>query len=208
MVDIFNNSDVCRLILSYSKNDFLFTGTINKTSHDSYVKEHDSLTTTTFSEGMYGFSRTEESTESGFRKMLNVYKHAIRLGRSDRVLQLYENRLCMDLRECFVYSIRYKRLGIFEWISSKVDRENTYWFNLAAQFGDIECLKILKDMGFSWSSDTSLESAEFGKIDGLRWLYEKGCPMDERVIVRAAVKGYEDIVVWCSDIICEPPIQI
>ena len=127
MFDIFNNSDVCRLILSYSEKNYLFAGTINRIFHGSYIDEHGSSNiTTSYSEGLDGFSRTEESTESGFRKMLNVYKYAIRLDRMDRVLQLYENRLCIDIRECFIDSMNYNRLDIFAWISSKGDPENTY----------------------------------------------------------------------------------
>ncbi len=209
MFDIFNNSDVCRLIVSYLKRDYLFAGTINKAFCGSYVEEHgSSCVTTSYSEGMDGFSRTEESIESGFRKMLNVYKHAIRLDRIDRVRQLYDNRLCIDLRESFIDSINYKRMDIFDWISSKCDPENPYWFNLAARFGNTDCLQILRGLGFVWNSDTTLEAAEFGKIDSLMWLYDKGCPMDERVIVRSAVKGYEEIVVWCSGIIYNPPAHL
>lgn len=208
MFDIFNNSDVCRLILSYSEKNYLFAGTINSVFYGAYIDEKGSCVTTSYSEGLDGFSRTEESIESGFRKMLNVYKHAIRLDRIDRVLQLYGNRICIDTRECFIDSMNYNRLDIFEWISSKGDPENTYWFNLAAQFGNVECLKILLDLNFAWSSDTTLESAEFGKIDCLIWLYDHGCPMDERVIVRSAVKGYEEIVAWCSGIIYDSPVQL
>ena len=209
MFDIFNNSDVCGLVVSYSKKDFLFTGTINKAFHGSYVKEHgSSCITTSYSEGMDGLSRTEESIESGFRKMLNVYKHAIRLDRIDRVLQLYDKRLCIDLRECFIDSINYKRLDVFNWIALKCDPDNPYWFSLAAKFGNIDCLKVLKELRFVWNSDTTLEAAEFGNIDSLMWLYDQGCPMDERVIVRSAVKGYEEIVVWCSGIIYKPPVHL
>jgi len=63
-------------------------------------------------------------------------------------------------------------------------------------------------MGFIWDVTTTLEAAEFGKLDSLVWLFDNGCPLDERVIVRAAVKGYDDIIVWCSDIIYDPPVVI
>ena len=208
MFDIFNNSDVCILILSFTENDYLFAGSINKVFHDSYMKERALSTTTSYSEGMRGFSRTEESTESGFRSMLNVYKHAIRLDRLDRMIQLDNNRLCIDIRECFIDSINYKRLGIFEWICSRCDPGNPYWFNLAAQYGNTDCLKVLRTLGFAWNTDTTLEAAEFGKIDVLVWLYVQGCPIDERVVVRSAVKGYEEIVAWCSGIIYEPPVRL
>jgi len=207
MVVLFENQDICRGIISYSENNYLFLGVVNKSIQIAYFNEHGNHNTS-FESGMDGISRTEESIESGFRKMLNVYKYAIRPGRFKSVLVLYENRLDMDLRECFIESILHDQQRIFRWVSEKCDKENTYWFNLACQFGGVKFLKILKEMGFIWDVTTTLEAAEFGKLDSLVWLFDNGCPLDERVIVRAAVKGYDDIIVWCSDIIYDPPVVI
>lgn len=204
MFDLFENPDICANIVSYSSHDYLFIATINKTFCDSHPPEKK----TSFNNGLYSPSRVDESTDSGFEQMLNVYKHAIRLDRAWAVEQLYENRLCIDIRECFVDSILYQRPDIFTWVCPKCDPDCDYWFNLAAQFGRIKYLEILKSLNFKWGPDTTLSAAEFGKLNGLMWLYDNGCPMDERVIVRSAVKGYEEIIVWCSGIIYDPPVAI
>ncbi|CAM9532813.1 unnamed protein product [Pylaiella littoralis] len=114
----------------------------------------------------------------------------------------------MDIRECFIDSILYDRLDIFNWICGRCDLKNTYWFNLASQFGNIVFLKVMYRLGFAWDETTTLEAAEFGHLKILIWLYENGCPIDERVILRSAVKGYEDIVTWSSEIICDARVLL
>ena len=207
MYDLFENIEICRTIVSFSDNEYLFLGTVNKNIHGSYVDEHDA-TTTSYSAGIEGGARTQESIESGFRFMVNVYKHAVRLGRMETILHFYEARLSVDIRECFIDSILYDRDDIFRWVVCKCDPENTYWFDLACHFGKIRFLAILEESGFAWSTNTSLEAAEFGQFDALVWLYDRGCPMDERVILRSAVKGYEDIVEWYSGIVYYPPVDL
>ena len=208
MLDVFHNYDICRSVLSFTSNDYLFLATVNKTMRKSYADEF-GFTSTSYRSGiMESSSRTSESIDNGFKNMVNVYKHAIRLGSLRAVHQFYERMLHIDLRECFVDSIMYERLDIFKWISQGCDPGNTYWYSTASRTGKIPFLKNLKDREFAWDSNTTLEAAESGHTDSLIWLYENGCPMDERVITRAAVKGYDDIVVWASLMILDPPILL
>lgn len=207
MFNVFENFDITRHIFSYANSDYLFFGTVSKNCMKCYMNIHNK-TTTSFNSGLDGYNRIEESIDSGFRKKLNVYIYAIKMDSFETMKHLYSRRLHFDLRVNFIDSILFNRLDMFKWISRDIDKESTYWFTLAAQFGKIPFLEALKDLGYPFCTDTTLEAAEFGNIDALKWLYENGCPIDERVIVRAAVKGYEEIIVWCSGIVYDPPVKL
>ncbi|CAM9532882.1 unnamed protein product [Pylaiella littoralis] len=74
MFDLFQNREICRNILSFTENDYLFMGTINHNFNKSYRGQH-LLTKTSYIAGIDGYTRTDESIESGFKKIENVYRY-------------------------------------------------------------------------------------------------------------------------------------
>ena len=68
----------------------------------------------------------------------------------------------------------------------------------AASAGSVECLEILR---FSvppapWDTTVCAAAGQYGRLDVLKWLREKGCPWDERTTALAECNGHLELLEW------------
>ena len=68
----------------------------------------------------------------------------------------------------------------------------------AARDGDIEHLKLLRDKGYPWPTDTCSEAAQWGHLDVLQWLraQDPPCPWNPDTAYAAARWGDSRMLKW------------
>ncbi len=77
------------------------------------------------------------------------------------------------------YAIRYGQLHILIWLQEHQHtfNTNTYWpCNCAAEYGRLEILKYLRDLGCLWSDYTYNRALQNGNQELIKWMEDNGCP--------------------------------
>jgi len=67
---------------------------------------------------------------------------------------------------------------------------------IAARNGNLEMLKFLRGNGCPFSEETCADAAEGGHLELLRWARENGCPWDEKTCTGAARGGHLFLLKW------------
>ena len=70
---------------------------------------------------------------------------------------------------------------------------------LAAERGDLECLKYAREHGCPWSEETTLSAALGGHLECLKYAHENGCRWDEGTTRAAAANGHLECLVYARD---------
>ncbi len=109
-----------------------------------------------------------------------------------------------DLSEVCYYAIVNDNLNIFNWgrKNGSFCRETAYAFSYAAGNGYIEVL----EWGHSYcrfKNDLSSVAAFCGHLNVLKWLVEKGYPLNKNICFYASKKGHLDILIWARENGCE-----
>ena len=73
------------------------------------------------------------------------------------------------------------------------------WCTFAVKKQRMDMLLTFRNNNFPYNTDCTLAAAESGDLKLLKWLVLDTCPWDQRVILRAAVLDFEDIVDWAVE---------
>lgn len=76
-----------------------------------------------------------------------------------------------------------------------------------AKLGDLEGLKLVRSMGFEWSSRTCAAAANMGHIHVLHWVVKNGCPLSLSVFVHAA-RAYTEILEYLKNAGCPWGVEV
>jgi len=66
----------------------------------------------------------------------------------------------------------------------------------AAEYGNLDLLKQLRESGYSWNKWTCAGAAQHGHLETLQWARKNGCPWDEETCLYAARNGHLDVLRW------------
>lgn len=89
-----------------------------------------------------------------------------------------------------------KATDIISFINIKNDIDTAKWCAFSIKNHRMDMLLLMRNCGFQYDTESSLAAAEMGDLNLLKWVVNDGCPWDERVILRAAIHGFDDIVDW------------
>ena len=150
---------IAHKILSYTKNDYLFTGTVCK----KWNKCYNNLPKTTDTKRVVmSVSRIEESETLmiiPLPKSTFFYSVAGRL---------------MD------FASRYGNFDVMVWLKDRGFPLNSLTLEFAAENGSLANMKWLREQGCPWDSTTFIAAAKHGNLDNMKWLKHQDCPWDEK----------------------------
>jgi hypothetical protein len=90
------------------------------------------------------------------------------------------------------------------WLLEKHCPMDTNTFVEAAKCGNLEIMKLMKDLGYSWEDDYSCSifsaAAEGGNLDVMKWLHASECPNSVWTFARAARRGNIENMDWLLSI--------
>jgi hypothetical protein len=69
----------------------------------------------------------------------------------------------------------------------------------AAQYGQLECLRVLHEHNFPWNALVCAGAAAFGHLACLRYAHEHGCPWNGLVITTAVHYGHHECADYARD---------
>jgi len=97
------------------------------------------------------------------------------------------------------------QVQVFEWMKEKHLKINIYPMILikAAKSGSIECLKWLRDYGFSLAEHTATAAAEKGHLNTLKWLHANGAKLDKWTFSKSIDSNNPEILDWLLEQNCE-----
>lgn len=125
--------------------------------------------------------------EQGVGLSTSMAAVAAQAGRLELLVYMQERKVVMN-REVIDRAIIGGRLECLKYaIENKFPHSNDI-FNLAVEH-DLECLKYLRSVGFTWDAISCRVAAASGNVDTLRYLHENGCPWDEYTIISAVRRG-------------------
>jgi hypothetical protein len=75
-------------------------------------------------------------------------------------------------------------------------------FASAAEGGNLEIVKLLREKGCPWDVFTCADAAKGGHLEVLKWLHGEGCPWDNRTSFKAAAYGHLELLKWVRENAC------
>jgi len=72
-------------------------------------------------------------------------------------------------------------------------------FQYAAENGNLDNMKWLKDQGCCWGINTFSYASKNGNLDNMKWLKSQGCPWDLYTFTKAAKNGNLDNMKWLKE---------
>jgi len=80
-------------------------------------------------------------------------------------------------------------LSTNEKMDMKIFLSDTRFCTIAARFGHLEALMLLREYGCPWNEETCCYAAKAGSLDCLRYAHESGCPWNKNTCSFAARSG-------------------
>ena len=86
----------------------------------------------------------------------------------------------------------------------RLARELRYEWNwttcaYAAYNGNLECLKYLREHGCDWDEETCIRAAKNGHLECLKYAHERGCPWNEDTCANAAENGHLECLKYAHE---------
>ncbi len=72
-------------------------------------------------------------------------------------------------------------------------------FGYAAENGNLDVMKWLKENGCPWDENTFKYAVVHGNLENMKWLKENGCPWDEYTFANAIINGNFENIKWLED---------
>jgi hypothetical protein len=82
------------------------------------------------------------------------------------------------------------------------NQSNTFICFCAAQNGQFETLKWLRERGYKWDERVCSGAADAGHLEMLQWARAAGCPWDEKTCESALYNGHFDVLKWAYEAGC------
>ena len=73
------------------------------------------------------------------------------------------------------------------------------YIHIAAENGNLDNMKWLKEQGCPWDESTFDYAAKNGNLENMKWLKEQGCPWDDDTFLFAAKNGNLENMKWLNE---------
>lgn len=80
---------------------------------------------------------------------------------------------------------------------------NVEFCDLAAEYGQLECLKHLHSCNHVWSKQTCEKAAEYGHLDCIIYLHKNKCPWGRLACAKAALNGHLNCLMYLHEHGCK-----
>lgn len=105
----------------------------------------------------------------------------------------------------FKYAAQHGNLEHMKWLREQECPWDPGTFIEAARQGNLENMKWLLTAGCPWSSYTFAMAAKYGNLDNMRWLRDNNCPWDVDTAFEAAEAGILENLKWLKEQNCPWP---
>lgn len=87
-------------------------------------------------------------------------------------------------------------LNNMKWLKENGYQWNRWVFSEAAKNGNLQIMIWLKENGCPWCKDTFRSAALNGNLENMKWLLQNNCPWDEWTFVKAVENGNIKNIEW------------
>lgn len=163
--DILTVPDITKEILSYSKGEYIYNGTVCK----EWYRAHGRYRTTRISKSTLSLSRIKEVDTNYLSS--KTLEHASRNGNLD-VMKWLKEKGCLWGTNTFDSASENGNLNNMKWLKDNGCPwgKSTFW--KAARNGNLENMKWIKDNGCPWGKCTFWKAAENGNMENIKWIKE------------------------------------